>query len=271
MRLCTFREGSATRLGRIEGEGVQPLAGRDLYDALGGVPSPQGPPVALEDLELLAPLIPGTTFALGRNYALHAAELRSEVPPHPQVFVKHRGAITGPSGPVVHPGEHYTRRLDYECELAVVIGRRAWCADAGSALAHVFGYALLNDVSARDLQRSEPQWLRAKGAPTFGPLGPWVTTADRVPDPQALRQRTWVNGELRQDATTAQMTFGVAAAIAWLSASIALEPGDVLAMGTPAGVGLGMEPPRFLVPGDRVRMEIEGLGAMEHPVVRRSR
>ena len=267
MRLCSYGAAGAARLGRVEGERVHPLDGGDVADALAGTPPPAGDPVALSAVELRAPLIPPTAFGVGRNYPLHAAELRSEVPPHPQVFVKHRGAITGPSGPVVHPGQDYTRCLDYECELAVVIGRRARHVPEVHALDHVFGYAVIDDVSARDVQRSEPQWLRAKGGPTFGPLGPWVTTTDEVPDPQALRQRTWVNGELRQDSTTAAMAFGVAEVVAWLSASIALEPGDLIAMGTPAGVGLGMDPPRFLEPGDVVRMEIEGLGAIEHPVV----
>jgi 2-keto-4-pentenoate hydratase/2-oxohepta-3-ene-1,7-dioic acid hydratase in catechol pathway len=270
MRLCTYRADAATRLGRVEGDRVVPLDGRDLRDALSGVPAPAGEPVPLEGVDLVAPHVPATTFAVGRNYPLHAAEINSEVPPHPQVFMKHRGSITGPSGPVVHPGERYTRCLDYECELAVVIGRRAERVDEARALGHVFGYAVMNDVSARDVQRAEPQWLRAKGGPTFGPFGPWVTTADEVADPQALGQRTWVNGELRQDSTTGAMVFGVARVISWLSHSLALEPGDVIAMGTPAGVGLGMDPPRFLVPGDVVRMEIDGLGAIEHRVVARA-
>lgn len=267
MRLCTYRAEGTSTLGRVERDMVRPLDGRDVADALAGVPDPAGDRLPLDGLHLVAPLVPPTAFAVGRNYPLHAAELRSDVPDRPQVFMKHRAAITGPSGPVVHPGGGYTERLDYECELAVIIGRRAWRVAEGDALDHVFGYAVMDDVSARDLQRAEPQWLRAKGGPTFGPLGPWVTTADEVPDPQALRQRTWVNGELRQDASTAQMVFGVAEVIAWLSRSLALEPGDLIAMGTPAGVGLGMDPPRFLAPGDVVRMEIEGLGAIEHRVV----
>lgn len=267
MRLCTYRLDSRTRLGRVEGDLVVPLQGSDVRDALTEVPAPAGAAMPLAGLDLQAPLIPGTTFAVGRNYPLHAAELDSEVPPHPQVFMKHRGAITGPSGPVPHPGVGYTRCLDYECELAVVIGRRARHVTRDEALAHVFGYAIIDDISARDVQKHEPQWLRAKGGPGFGPFGPWVTTADEVRDPQDLRQRTWVNGELRQDSSTAAMVFGVAEVIAWLAASLTLEPGDVIAMGTPAGVGLGMDPPRFLVPGDVVRMEIESLGVIEHRVV----
>lgn len=246
---------------------VVPLAGRNVADALGGRLAVAGDPLVVGDLDLCAPLAPPTTFALAKNYPRHAAELRSQVPGSPQVFLVHRGAIGAPGGPIVHPGDAYTRCLDYECELAVVIGRRARAVSEADALDHVFGYAVVNDVSARDLQRSEPQWLRAKGGPGFAPFGPWVTTADEVPDPQALWQRSWVNGELRQDASTAQMVFSVAEVIAWLSASLTLEAGDVIAMGTPAGVGLGFDPPRFLVPGDVVRMEIERLGAIEQAVV----
>lgn len=268
MRLCTYRVDGGTRLGEVVGDRVWPLAGADVRDALHGVPARTGgEALALGDVELLAPLVPGTVLAVGRNYARHAAELDSAVPETPVVFIKHRGAITGPGGPVVHPGLHYTRCLDYEVELAVVIGRRARGVTPAEALAHVFGYAILNDVSARDLQDDEPQWLRAKGGPTFGPFGPWVTTADEVPDPQALRARTWINGELRQDASTADMLFGVADIIAWCSASFVLEPGDVIAMGTPEGVGHGMDPPVYLTPGDRVHMEIDGLGSLRHEVV----
>jgi 5-carboxymethyl-2-hydroxymuconate isomerase len=131
----------------------------------------------------------------------------------------------------------------------------------------VFGYAVMNDVSARDRQREEPQWVRAKGADTFAPWGPWITSADEVPDPQGLRIRTWVSGELMQDGTTADMVFSVAELIAFISGSFTLEPGDVITTGTPAGVGVARTPPRFLRPGDVVRVEIDGLGAIEHPVV----
>ncbi len=160
----------------------------------------------------------------------------------------------------------YTSELDYEGELAVVIGRRARDVAEADALAHVFGYAVMNDVSARDRQREEPQWTRAKGGDGFGPFGPWVTTADEVPDPQDLTVRTWVNGDLRQDASTAEMVFSVSALVAWCSASFTLEPGDVITTGTPAGVGVARTPQAFLVPGDVVRVEIDGLGALENTV-----
>ncbi len=168
------------------------------------------------------------------------------------------------AGPVPRPD--YTDRLDYEAELAVVIGTRARGVAPEDALDHVFGYAVMDDVTARDLQHSEPQWVRAKGGDGFGPFGPWVTTTDEVPDPQALRVRSWVNGELRQDANTADMIFSVAVLVSWCSRSFTLEPGDVIATGTPQGVGNGRTPPVFLQPGDTVRIEIDRLGWIEHPV-----
>lgn len=265
MRLCTFLDNGQTRLGSVRGETVQPLDGRDVSDAIArGVPGEVGAPRPLGDLTLLAPLAPGKLLGIGHNYRRHAREVGAEVPEQPRVFSKLVSSVTGPRGDVVRPS--YTRELDYEGELAVVIGRRARDVPEADALGHVFGYALMNDISARDMQRQEVQWTRAKGGDTFGPFGPWVTTADEVPDPQALAIRTWVNGEPRQDSTTALMVFTVAVLIAWCSASFTLEPGDVITTGTPEGVGAGRTPPTFLVPGDRVRVEIEGLGALENAI-----
>ncbi len=262
MRLCTYRDRGGSRLGSVEDGFVVPLAGRDVADALSGTPEPAGPAVPLEGLELLAPLAPGKLIGVGLNYRDHAAETGAELPREPLLFAKLPSSVTSPAGDVVRPA--YTDELDYEGELAVVIGRRARDVATGSALDHVFGYAVMNDVTARDRQRAEPQWVRAKGGDTFAPFGPWVTTADEVPDPQALAIRTTVNGELRQDGSTADMVFSVAALVAWCSASFTLEPGDVITTGTPAGVGVARG--SFLAPGDRVRVEIEGLGALENTV-----
>ena len=182
----------------------------------------------------------------------------------PVILSKPVTTVTGRRDDIVRPS--YTSQLDYEGELAVVIGTRARDVAEEDALAHVFGYAVMNDLTARDRQRTEPQWTRAKGGDTFGPFGPWITTADVVPDPQALTVRTWVGGDLRQEASTADMLFGVAALVAWCSASFTLEPGDVITTGTPAGVGEAREPPVFLQPGDVVRVEVEGLGALENAV-----
>jgi acylpyruvate hydrolase len=159
-----------------------------------------------------------------------------------------------PNAPVNPPA--VVKRLDYEGELAVVMG----------AAGRVAGYAVANDVSARDLQKREPQWTRAKGADGFCPYGPWITTAEEVADPGALRLRTWVNGELRQEANTSDLIFSVAELIAFLRETCTLEPGDLILTGTPAGVGMAMDPARFLVAGDTVRIEIDSLGYIEHPI-----
>ncbi len=265
MRLCTFLDAGRTRLGSVCGDVVQPLEGRDVSDAIaGGPPGERGGPLALADLELAAPLVPGKLLGIGHNYRRHADEVGAEIPDQPRVFSKLTSSVTGAAGEVLLPA--YTRELDYEGELAVVIGRRARRVSESDALGHVFGYAIMNDISARDRQRSEPQWTRAKGGDTFGPFGPWVTTADEVRDPQSLTIRTWVNGELRQDSTTAQMIFPVSTLVAWCSESFTLEPGDVITTGTPEGVGVARTPPAFLAPGDTVRVEIEGLGALENTI-----
>ncbi|HEV7461600.1 MAG TPA: fumarylacetoacetate hydrolase family protein, partial [Solirubrobacteraceae bacterium] len=209
----------------------------------------------LAGVRLLAPVPdPGTIYAIGLNYAAHAQETGGEAPERPIVFVKVRNSVAPPGGPVRCPA--VVRRLDYEGEMTAVIG------DDGA----VAGYAVADDVSARDLQGREPQWTRAKGADTFCPWGPWVTTADEVADPEALRLRTWVNGELRQDATTADLIFGIDELVAFLSETHTLSPGDLILTGTPSGVGVAMDPPRFLQDGDVVRIEVAGLGAIEHAV-----
>jgi len=235
MRLCTFLDSGTPRVGRVEGDQILPLAVPDLLALIRGAEALEsGPPVPLDRVSLTAPLRPVKLLAVVKNYARHAAELAETAPELPNIFSKLVTSVTGPSGPVVRPQD--TRALDYEGELAVVIGTTARHVAEADALGHVFGYTVIDDVSARDLQRSEPQWTRAKGCDTFAPLGPWVVTADEVPDPQALRIRTWVNGELRQDCGTGEMLHSVARLISWCSRSFTLEPGDVLATGTPAGI-----------------------------------
>jgi len=265
MRLCTFRDANGTRLGEVRGDRVQPLAGRDARDAIGvPPPPPDGDEVTLAELELLAPLSPGKLIGVGWNYPDHAREMGGAGGDTPVVFSKLVSSVTGTGAGVVVPD--YTDQLDYEGELAVVIGARARAVAPGRALDHVFGYAVINDITARDMQRAEPQWVRAKGGDGFGPIGPWITTADEVPDPQALGIRTWVNGDLRQDGSTAGMAFSVAALVTWCSAAFTLEPGDVIATGTPPGVGTARTPPVCLRPGDVVRVEIDGLGAIENEI-----
>ena len=209
----------------------------------------------LADVELLAPVPrPRAIFGIGLNYRAHVEETGATPPERPVVFMKLPTSAAPPAGPIRCP--EVVRRLDYEGELAVVMG-------AGGQVA---GYAVADDVSARDLQKREPQWTRAKGADTFCPYGPWITTADEVPDPHALGLRTWVNGELRQDSSTSDLVFGVPELVAFLRETCTLEPGDLILTGTPSGVGAYQDPPAFLRPGDVVRIEIDRLGVIEHAV-----
>ncbi|MGE5547822.1 MAG: fumarylacetoacetate hydrolase family protein [Solirubrobacterales bacterium] len=206
----------------------------------------------------------GTIIAIGLNYRDHAAESGMALPVEPIVFSKHAGSLAGPTDDLVYPPG--TAKLDYEVELALVIGRRAWQVAEADALAHVAGYMTANDVSARDWQIERGgQWIKGKSAPGFCPLGPWLVTADEVADPQALRLWTEVNGHRRQDGTTADMVFGAASLVSYLSRFMELAPGDVVLTGTPAGVGLGTG--AYLQPGDRMEVGVEGLGKQSCRVV----
>ena len=206
-------------------------------------------------MQLLAPIPePGTIYAIGLNYAKHIEETGAQAPEPPIVFVKVRGSVAPPGGPIRCP--EVVQRLDYEGELTIVIG-------AGGPIG---GYCVADDVSARDLQGREPQWTRAKGADTFCPFGPWVTTADEVAEPDDLRLRTWVNGELRQDSRTSDLIFGCQELVDFIAQTCTLVPGDLILTGTPSGVGMALDPPQFLSSGDRVRIAIEGLGEIEHAV-----
>ncbi|WP_213451379.1 fumarylacetoacetate hydrolase family protein [Rhizomonospora bruguierae] len=223
--------------------------------------------IEADDLTLRCPVVrPAKMLAIGLNYADHARETGATPPERPVVFAKYTNSLNDPYGRVVIGGD-VTQQADYEAELAVVIGRRARRVAEADAYAHVFGYAVANDVSARDWQRTDAQFSRSKSADTFCPVGPCVTTADEVPEPGALRISSRVNGEVRQDSTTAQMIFTIPRLIAFLSATITLEPGDVILTGTPPGVGLGFRPPRFLAPGDVVECEVEGLGMIRNEFV----
>jgi acylpyruvate hydrolase len=266
MRLATFLPPAAStpRAGIVDGDDVTAFADESvtILDILGD-PSPAraaaalpaGPSWPLAEVELLAPVrAPRAIFGIGLNYADHIAETGGEPPERPIVFMKLPSSAAAPGAAVRCP--EVVRRLDYEGELAVVIG-------AGGAVA---GYAVADDVSARDLQGREPQWTRAKGADDFCPYGPWITTADEVGDPHALSLRTWVNGELRQDSNTSNLIFTVPQLVEFIAETCTLAPGDLILTGTPAGVGIGLDPQRFLASGDLVRIEIERLGAIEHSI-----
>lgn len=208
---------------------------------------------------------PGKIVCVGMNYRDHAAEAGLEVPAEPVLFAKWPNGLVGPDDPIVLPPG--AERVDYEAELGVVVGRRARHVALGDALDHVAGYVCVNDVSERRLQFQDGQWTRAKSLDTFCPVGPRLVAAEDVGDPQALRIRCLVNGEALQDSSTAEMVFGVAELVSYISRWLTLEPGDLIATGTPAGVGFTREPPVYLSPGDTVTVDIERVGALTNPVV----
>lgn len=214
----------------------------------------------------LGPLFhPRNVLCIGLNYKDHAAEGGVPLPEKPVVFAKLTGCITGPGDPILLPPD--TKEVDYEAELAVVIGKHCRGVTASDALDYVAGYTCLNDVSARDFQRGDGQWVRAKSQDTFGPMGPYLVTSEDIPDPQTLPIRCIVNGKVLQDSNTGKMIFGVRQLIAFISRGITLEPGDVISTGTPHGVGFARKPPIFLKAGDEVVVEIEGVGTLSNPVI----
>ena len=207
---------------------------------------------------------PGKIVCVGLNYRDHATETNMPAPERPLLFAKWQTSLIGPGEDIVLPP--VSQEADFEAELGVVIGRGGRGIDADAALEHVAGYICVNDVSARDVQMGDGQWTRGKSFDTFCPVGPELVAAADIVDPQALAIRCLVNGEVMQDSSTGEMIFGVADVIAFVSKAITLEPGDLIATGTPAGVGQYQDPPRFLQPGDVVRCEIEGIGVLENPV-----
>ena len=208
----------------------------------------------------------GNFVAVGLNYADHAAESGQQVPKEPVLFNKAPSCIVGPNDDIVIP--RGSKKTDWEAELAIVIGTRASYVGEGEALRHVAGYCVCNDVSEREFQHERSgQWMKGKGCPTFGPLGPWLVTPDEIEDPQKLDMWLDVNGERMQSGSTATMVFGVRTLISYVSQFMILEPGDVITTGTPPGVGAGKKPPRFLKPGDTVSLGVEGLGRQAQQVV----
>ena len=225
-----------------------------------------GAALALDEVRLLAPLPrPGKIVCVGLNYRDHCREQNIGEPEYPMLFSKFANAVNHPGHPVLRP--RATDKLDLECELAVVIGMRVSRIGLDEAMGAVYGYTIINDVTMRDLQREDRQWLRAKGSDRFAPMGPGVVTADELGDPGTLRLRSMVNGEPWQDSSTDEIIFDVPTLVAFVSRTITLEPGDIIATGTPAGVGHFQEPPRYLQGGDVMRCEIEGIGMLENPVV----
>jgi 2-keto-4-pentenoate hydratase/2-oxohepta-3-ene-1,7-dioic acid hydratase in catechol pathway len=219
--------------------------------------------------KLLAPLEPRDIICVGLNYRQHAAETGAEIPSHPVMFMKNSGAVQHPGDPILLPRTLRSDRVDYEAELAVVIGKTCRNVRRDDALAHVLGYTCGNDVSARDWQRNGGggQWCRGKTFATFCPLGPSIVTTDEIPDPNKLSIRTVLNGEVMQDWNTDDMIFDVPAIIEFMSASMVLKPGTVILTGTPHGVGFARKPPVFMKAGDTVTIEIEKIGSLTNPVI----
>ncbi len=222
-----------------------------------------------EVAKLLAPLEPRAILCIGLNYRQHAAETNAPLPEFPVLFAKNPAAVQNPGDPIVLPRWLRSDQVDYECELAVVIGRACRNVARAQALDHVLGFTCANDVSARDWQKEGggSQWCRGKSFDTFAPLGPCLVTPDELPDLGALRIRTIVSGETLQDCSTGDMIFDIPTLIEFLSGSTTLLPGTVILTGTPHGVGAARTPPRFLRPGDSVTIEIEGIGALTNPVI----
>ena len=222
------------------------------------------------EVEVLASLVnPPKLICLGLNYYDHATEAGAEIPEDPIIFMKSHTTIIGPNKSIIKP--LFVKKLDYEAELAVVIGAEGKNIQLDKAKQHIFGYTILNDVTARDIQFKDKQWTRGKSFDTFAPLGPCVTTTTRITDPNNLRIRTWVNDKLRQDSSTKNMVFDVYEVIHHLSRVVTLEPGDIIATGTPAGVGVFTKPePTFLESGDRITIDIEGIGRLQNLVAEAS-
>jgi 2-keto-4-pentenoate hydratase/2-oxohepta-3-ene-1,7-dioic acid hydratase in catechol pathway len=251
MRLVRFRFGDAIATGIVErgSDQVQVLRGTFFED-----PLPTGEQIPLDDVRLLAPVLPSKVVCVGKNYAAHAAEFGMEVPEEPLLFLKPSTAVIGPSDPIALLP--VSRRVDYEGELAVVIGRIAKNVLAEDASRFILGFTCANDVTLRDLQKTDDQWCRAKGFDGSCPLGPWVETEV---DPTDVVVETRLNGEVRQHASTADLAFGVATLIEYITTFMTLLPGDVLLTGTPEGVGK-------LASGDTVEVEVEGVGTLRNPV-----
>ena len=240
------------------GDEAMDAARRALDSGAGAVP--------LVDQTLLAPVPkPRKFFAIGLNYADHAAETGQKLPEFPTVFNKQVTCVNRPGGAIHIP--RASSAVDYEGEFAFVVGRRCRGVAAEDAAEAIAGYTIVNDVSVRDWQRRSPTMILGKGWDTHGPMGPYLVTADEVEDPHSLGIRTWVNGELRQDSNTRELVFDCPKLVETISTMCTLEPGDVVSTGTPAGVGVAFKPPKFLRAGDKVRIEVDGLGALENPVV----
>ena len=291
MKLVTFKRGETTGAGYLDGDQVVVCASGEEADRAvldltaggsdataewarrGGNGAPRLP---LAHVQLLAPIPEPRRdiFCVGKNYYAHAAEFHSsgfdssgkeQVPSAPVIFTKATTAVVGTGAPVLGSLDP-TESVDYEGELGVVLGRRAFQVSKAEAMDHVFGYVVVNDVTSRELQRRHNQWVIGKGVDTFCPMGPWLVTADEVADVTALELETRINGETRQKVKIADLIFDIPTLIETMSATMTLLPGDIIATGTPVGVGIGFDPPKYLHKGDRMEVSITGLGVLENEI-----
>lgn len=268
MKLMSFSVGGRTRIGELIDDTVYSLSWADTMRQMvrrGLIASRAYERFPLSKVVVHAPINPGKIIAIGLNYADHARETGKEPPEKPMIFAKFPSAIIG-QGDAITWKTSITQEVDFEGELAVVIGKRAKEVSEENALDYVMGYTIANDVSARDLQHgTDSQWTRGKSLDTFCPLGPVIVTKDEIENPQSLTIKTTVSGEVMQNGNTSDMIFSVAKLIAYCSANFTLEAGDILLTGTPAGVGRGRTPPRYLGDGDTVSISIDGIGELTNP------
>jgi 2-keto-4-pentenoate hydratase/2-oxohepta-3-ene-1,7-dioic acid hydratase in catechol pathway len=288
MKIAAYRHQGQPGVGRLSADGrqVEPFQLPPEQAALGALPIVEaqvagralpatGTPIPLDQVQLLAPLPRPrrNVFCVGKNYHAHAKEFagsgfdssaksHGDIPAEPIFFTKVPESVIGHGADILFPGEVSTA-IDYECELGVIIGKGGKGITRADAMNHVWGYTIINDVTARDWQSRHQQWMLGKSFDTFCPMGPWIVTADEM-DGQNTDIRLWVNGEKRQEANTKDFIFDIPKMIETLSAGITIYPGDVIATGTPVGVGIGFKPPKYLKPGDVVRLEIAGIGVLEN-------
>jgi len=272
MKLARYVVGGKTFLGEVRYANVRDLIQGSAKDDLlrlylGGGHTAREIERQLAEVSFLSPVMqPSKIVCVGLNYRDHCLETGSPIPDHPVLFNKFPSSIVGPRDSII-VDRSVTSRVDFEVELAIVIGRSCRRVSERNAFDSVFGYTVANDVSARDLQFVDTQWMLGKALDTFCPLGPVIVTRDEINDPQHLKLRCSVNGTVYQDSSTSEMIFGVAELLAYISRGITLEPGDVILTGTPAGVGFTRKPPVYLEDGDMVKAEIEGIGSLENPVL----
>ena len=281
MKLATFTHQGSTRIGVSDGKDIVDLsvaapnlpkdmlgfleAGDDAME-MARAALEKGPRIPLADVHLEAPIArPPKILAVGLNYADHVAESGMDTPEHPTIFNKQSTCITGPTDPVHVPKVSHV--LDYEGELGFVIGKRGRHVSREDAADYIAGYVVVDDVTVRDWQFQTPTWTMGKSFDTHGPIGPWIVTTDEIRDPHQLELRTFVNDELRQESNTKQLIFDCFTLVEHFSKAFTLEPGDLIATGTPSGVGIAAKPPQILKAGDVVRIEIEGIGKIENPII----